>query len=162
MFTHLFSHNPARTALLPVLLTILALLSLPSVATAQTETTTGVRGVVKSQAEGSVIQGASVTVSNDALQIKRDATTDEEGRFAVFGLPPGVSYEVSVVAEGFRPYVHRSVNLVSGEAATMDLALEVNVLQETVNVTGDTSAVVNNAPEISQVVDTRQTMMAIA
>ncbi|HEX8176150.1 MAG TPA: TonB-dependent receptor [Pyrinomonadaceae bacterium] len=155
MFTLIFSHNPARAALL-LLLGIFALLSLSPSTQAQTETTTGVRGVVKSQAEGTVIQGASVTVSNDALRIKRDATTDAEGRFAVFGLPPGVSYEVSVEAEGFRQSVQRSVSLVSGEAATIDVALEINVLQETVNVTGDTSPVVNNAPEISQVVDTRR------
>lgn len=129
---------------------------LPFNAYAQTETSTGVSGVVTTAMDGSAVTGARVIVRNDALQVNRQAITDEGGRFAVYGLPPGASYVVSIEAEGFRASVQSSVNLVSGEALTMNATLEINVLRESVNITDETSAVVNNAPEISQVVDTRR------
>lgn len=154
MFTLLFSHSTALVRLL--LLCALALVPLSLDARAQTETTTGVRGVVKSANEGSVIPGAAVVVRNDGLGVNRSATTDEQGRFSVFGLPPGASYEVSVEATGFRPLTRSSVNLSSGEAVTVDIALEIEVLRASVNITDTASAIVNNAPEISQVVDTRR------
>lgn len=155
MFTLLFSHSQARIRLL--LLFALALISSLSFnVQAQTETTTGVRGVVKSANDESVIQGAGVIVKNDALRISRSATTDDEGRFVVFGLPPGASYEVSVEATGFRSFTKSSVTLSSGEAVTVDIALEIEALQASVNITDEASAVVNNAPEISQVVDARR------
>ncbi|MBD0370539.1 MAG: carboxypeptidase regulatory-like domain-containing protein [Pyrinomonadaceae bacterium] len=132
------------------------ILSLPFNVDAQTETSTGVRGTVTTQMNGNVVAGARVLVKNEGLRVNRQAVTDAEGRFAVYGLPPGASYEVTVEAEGFRPSVKSSVNLASGEAVTMDVALELEVLKESVNITDETSAVVNNAPEISQVVDARR------
>lgn len=135
---------------------ILLILSLPQGVSAQTETSTGVHGIVTTEMNGNVVAGARVLVKNSALQVRRQAVTDEDGRFAVYGLPPGASYEVSVEAEGFRPSVKNSVNLASGEALKIDIALEIEVLRESINITDETSAVVNNAPEISQVVDTRR------
>jgi outer membrane receptor protein involved in Fe transport len=135
---------------------LFAFLSLPFNTSAQTETSTGVRGTVTTLADGNVVAGARVAVKNAALRINRQAVTDEEGRFSVYGLPPGASYELVIEADGFRPSLKSSVSLSSGEAVTVDVALEINVLQESVSITDETSAVVNNAPEISQVVDTRR------
>lgn len=112
--------------------------------------------MVTTQLDGSVIPGASVLVRNEALQIRRQTVSDNEGNFAVYGLPPGTSYEVSVEAEGFRPFITQGVNLASGEAVTLNAALEINVLKESVNITDEAAAVVNNAPEISQSVDARR------
>jgi outer membrane receptor protein involved in Fe transport len=145
-----------RPLLFSIVFIFAFIFGLPFKGSAQTETSTGVRGVVTTEMDGNVVAGARVLVKNTALQVSRQAVTDEGGRFAVYGLPPGASYEVSVEAEGFRSSVTNSVNLSSGEAVTIDVALEINTLKESVNITDETSAVVNNAPEISQVVDTRR------
>jgi outer membrane receptor protein involved in Fe transport len=150
------SAHALRSLLFSIAFIFAATFSLPVLVSAQTETSTGMRGVVTAETDGNVIAGARVVVKNDALRINRQTVTDEEGRFAVYGLPPGASYEVTIEADGFRPYAQRSVNLASGEAVMMSASLEINVLRESVNITDETSAVVNNAPEISQVVDTRR------
>ena len=154
--TGIYIAHVLRPLLFSIALIFTAILSLPCDASAQTETTTGVRGTVTTQSDGRMISGARVLVKNDALQISRQALSDEGGRFAVYGLPPGASYEVSIEAEGFRPFVTSSVKLASSEAVTINAVLEINILRESVNITDETSAVVNNAPEISQVIDTRR------
>src|SRR5207253_3609754 len=59
-------------------------------------------------------------------------------------------------ADGFRPFIKSSVSPASGEAVTLNAALEINVLRESVNITDEASAIVNDAPEISQAVDVRR------
>jgi outer membrane receptor protein involved in Fe transport len=88
--------------------------------------------------------------------VRREALTDGEGRFVIYGLPPGIAYEVTIEAEGFRQSVNSDVRLVSGDALTLDIALELSAIKESVTVTDETPAVVNNAPEISQMVDARR------
>lgn len=123
---------------------------------AQTETTTGIRGTVMAESNGRAVPGAHVLVKNRAMQVQREALTDAEGRFAIYGLTPGTSYEVTVESEGFRPYIQSGVGLVSGDAPTLDVALELSGIRESVTITDETPAVVTNAPEISQVVDARR------
>jgi outer membrane receptor protein involved in Fe transport len=123
---------------------------------AQTETTTGVHGIVSAESSGGAIAGARILVRNDAIQVRREAITDREGRFAVYGLAPGSGYEIIVEAEGFRQSANGDVRLVSGSALTLNVALELSAIKETVMVTDETPAVVTDAPEISQVVDTRR------
>ncbi|HEX8709311.1 MAG TPA: TonB-dependent receptor [Pyrinomonadaceae bacterium] len=128
-----------------------------SPAFAQTETTTGIRGTVTTEGNGSVIAGARITARSRSLRVQREGSTDEEGRFVLYGLPPGEDYEVSIEAEGFRPAINRNVRLVSGDAVRLDAALEIRAIKESVTIIDETAAaVVSNAPEISQVVDARR------
>ncbi|HEX8139140.1 MAG TPA: TonB-dependent receptor [Pyrinomonadaceae bacterium] len=123
---------------------------------AQTETTTGIRGQVTAASNQSPVAGARVLVRNEAIQVEREALTDGEGRFAIYGLMPGTSYEVTVESEGFRQSIQSGVRLVSGDALNLDFGLELSAIQESVTITDETPAVVTNAPEISQVVDARR------
>src|SRR5690349_20307763 len=50
---------------------------------------------------GAVIPGAEVTVVNVGTGLKRDASTDINGRYHVSGLPPG-RYTVRVEKENFQ------------------------------------------------------------
>src|SRR5215213_5776071 len=81
-------------------------LFLQATAYAQTETTTGIRGVVRAESNGSVIAGARVLIRNEAVQVRREVLTDDEGRFIIYGLPPGIAYEVVAEAEGFRQSIN--------------------------------------------------------
>lgn len=127
-----------------------------TMAHAQTETTTGIRGVVKTESSGELIAGARVLVKNAAIEVQRETLSDGEGRFVIYGLPPGVAYEVTVSAEGFRPSVTDNARLASGDVLTLNIALELSAIVESVTITDETPAVVNNAPEISQIVDARR------
>jgi len=88
-------------------------------------------GVVR-DGTGAVLQGVSVTVSGDALSTSRAVVTDNEGRYAFDGLPPG-KYVVTTMAEGFEP---RSVDVVVGTSgATQDIELPLSSHTERVTVT---------------------------
>ncbi|HEX8143768.1 MAG TPA: TonB-dependent receptor [Pyrinomonadaceae bacterium] len=123
---------------------------------AQTETTTGIRGSVRAESNGGAVAGARIVVRNEAIQLRRETQADNEGRFALYGLPPGIAYEVIVEADGFRQSINRGVRLVSGDSLALEIVLELSVIKESVTVTDETPAVVNNAPEISQMVDARR------
>jgi Carboxypeptidase regulatory-like domain len=142
----------ARVALLLLLIGLF----FQAAVSAQTETTTGIRGTVWAESNQRPVSGAHVLVRNEAMQVRREALTDEEGRFAIYGLPPGSAYEVAVESEGFRQSIQSGVRLVSGDALTLDVALELSTIRESVTITDETPAVVTNAPEISQVVDARR------
>ncbi|HEY0377362.1 MAG TPA: TonB-dependent receptor [Pyrinomonadaceae bacterium] len=133
-----------------------ALLLIPALASAQTELTGGLRGSVAAGASGERVAGARVVVTSEALRVRRETQTNEDGEFVLFGLPPANDYVIKASAGGFREAVRDAVTLVSGEAATFDLALEIESPTATVNITDEASPVVNNAPEVSQVVDSRQ------
>jgi outer membrane receptor protein involved in Fe transport len=140
-----------------LLLTLAAIFMLgASPILAQTELTAGLRGTVQTVTSGEKIAGARVLVSSETLRLNREGQTDEEGEFAVFGLPPANDYVVRVFADGFQEAVRSNVSLVSGEAATIELSLELKSLSASVIITDEASAVVNNAPEISQAVDARR------
>lgn len=138
------------------LLIITASFMLQSSASAQTELTSGIRGMVTTVNSGEVISGARVVVVSEALNIRREAQTNVEGRFYINGLPPANDYQITTSADGFQESVRGPLTLLSGAATTLDTSLEVKQISEFVNITDAASPVVNNAPEVSQVVGARQ------
>jgi outer membrane receptor protein involved in Fe transport len=139
------------------ILSLATLLALSAhMVSAQTELTGGLRGSVQTAASNEKIAGARVIVTSERLRINREAQANDEGEFMVFGLPPSNDYTVRTTADGFRESVRSDITLVSGEAATVLLALEVQSLSASVVITDEASAIVNNAPEVSQIVDERR------
>ena len=122
---------------------------------AQTELTGAVRGIVKEQS-GGVILNATVTLHSDAPPLTRSAMTNSDGQYALMGLPPGSGYLMTVTAANFRTAKRNLNTLSSGDSLAQDFTLEVGGLNETVNITSEASVVVSNAPEVSQVVDARR------
>jgi hypothetical protein len=133
-----------------------ALLLTPNAARAQTEITAGIRGTVNAEASGVHVAGARVLIINDALRVEREATADAEGNYVVAGLPPGGEYKITVSADGFRDTTRERITLVSGVVANVSLSLQLSGLSETVDIVDTASAIVSNAPEVSQVVSPRQ------
>ena len=116
----------------PALLLLSSLLLLPTKILAQGETTSAIVGQVM-DGTGAAIPGATVTVTNRATALQRNAKTDNEGRFNFPQLQPG-TYSVRVEAEGFDP--QHTANVVSGlgEKQTVDFALKVARSNQTVEV----------------------------
>jgi len=100
----------------------------PLVAQAPTAT---LNGKVVDQT-GAVIPQATVTVTASGGQ-QSTATTDQAGGFEIPALAPG-TYSVAAAAKGFAPLSKPGVELVAGQKQTLNLALQVQVQEEKVNV----------------------------
>jgi hypothetical protein len=103
-----------------------------STAWAQTFTG-GLRGAVR-DANG-VIPGVTVQLVNDATGQSREAVTNEQGEYNFAAVPPG-NYTVRASLTGFKTYENRAVRIAAQQFVTLDVALEVGELQETITVTG--------------------------
>jgi iron complex outermembrane receptor protein len=80
---------------------------------------------------GSVIQNATITVTNIATGKAAKATSDEQGKFTVSGLEPG-KYRVEISAHGFA-VADRSVQLTSEKPVDLPVSLVVgDVIQAVV------------------------------
>lgn len=126
--------------------------------TAQTPLTAALRGRVVVRETQDAARGARVTITNQPLGLTRETTTDEEGRFAFAGLPPGEGYTVAIEAEGFARETRERLTLATEQAALIEFRLELSGGVESVEVTDAESPVVSNAPEVSQTVDRRRAL----
>src|SRR5215472_18893145 len=73
------------------------------------QSTAQISGTVKDQT-GAVIAGAQVTATDTDTGLKRTATTDTSGGFALPNLPVG-PYRLEASAPGFRTYVQTGIVL---------------------------------------------------
>jgi hypothetical protein len=91
-------------------------------------------------ADGQPLPGATVTVSSSALQGRRSAVADVNGVYRLAGLPPG-GYVVTFEMSGMTT-VERRAAISLGGHVTMDQALALLPVRETVDVRGATPAAV--------------------
>src|SRR5262245_10577458 len=101
--------------LLSTLLSLLILLASAPDVFCQGATST-VKGVV-TDPQGSVLAGATVSISSEALAVKRRTTTDGEGNYTFAQLPPSV-YMLKVEAPGFAAAEIANLALQVGQQAT--------------------------------------------
>lgn len=86
---------------------------------------------------GSVVPGATVTAKNEATGITSNQTTTDSGVYAFSSLPVGL-YTISVEKQGFKTLQKTNNALEVGTPLTVDIALEVGQVSETVTVQGGT------------------------
>src|SRR4029077_15909548 len=100
---------------------------------AQSASTGTVAGTVTDPSGGAIV-GATVTLTDTATNTPRSSTTNEAGRFFFANVVPG-SYNVAVSKTGFR--VSKLINQVVtvGASLTLNVALELGSVAETVEVT---------------------------
>src|SRR5512136_423177 len=87
-------------------------------------------GVVSDQA-GSVVPGATVTLTNEGTQFTRVATTNTSGQYNASSFPTG-RITVTVQHPGFQKLVRSGIELTAADTLTVDLRLTVGNVQETV------------------------------
>ncbi|MCA1622667.1 MAG: carboxypeptidase-like regulatory domain-containing protein [Acidobacteria bacterium] len=107
-----------------------------SAAFAQAQASTAdLRGLV-TDPNGAIVPGATVTARSAGTGITRSVTTNDEGTYQIFALPPG-EYEVSAEAATFKRTVISPVRLTVGQSAELGIKLEVGTQDVVVNVSGD-------------------------
>ena len=119
-------------------LSFVVLLLLLAGGTAFAQTFTGaVRGAVR-DANG-VIPGVTVELINEATNLGREAVSNEVGLYNFAAVPPG-TYTVKASLTGFKTYEQKGIRVGAQQFVTLDVALEVGTLQETITVTGRSAA----------------------
>ncbi|MBA4183627.1 MAG: carboxypeptidase regulatory-like domain-containing protein, partial [Acidobacteria bacterium] len=97
--------------------------------------TADLRGLV-TDPNDAIVPGATVTAKNAATGITRTVTTNDEGTYQIFALPPG-EYDVSAEAATFKKTVVTAIRLTVGQSAELTIKLEVGTQDVVVNVSGD-------------------------
>ena len=105
------------------------------VPSAWAQQSSGIAGVVRDSG-GLAMPGVTVEAASPALIEKvRTVTTDGEGRYNVVDLRPG-AYTISFTLAGFSTVKREGVVLGSGFTATVNVAMSVGAIAETITVTG--------------------------
>ena len=87
---------------------------------------------------GAVIPGAAITVKNSSGLVV-STTSDGVGSYNVKNLAPG-NYSVTVTAKGFAP-AKQEIEIVAGQEKKADVALEILVKEENIDVQSDAAKV---------------------
>jgi len=127
---------------------------------ARSSATTGtLRGQV-TDPSGAVVANAAVAVLTSGGPT-HSTTTSKTGTYEIGNLPPG-KYTVTANAQGFAVFVQSDVDVAAGPAAQFNIALDINVEQQKVNVEGVSPQLdVNPANNASQVILTGKDLEAL-
>src|SRR5688500_791696 len=101
---------------------------------------------------GAVLPGVTVTVTQTDTGFTRTTVTDGEGGYSLPNLPTG-PYRLEVALLGFRTYVQTGIVLQVGATPTINAALAVGNLEETVSVAAAAPLVDVRRAGISDVVE---------
>jgi hypothetical protein len=140
------SKNVALIFAILVALTLTPVVS----AFAQTAGTGSISGTVKDQ-NGLAVPGAKMVVRNVDTGSERNLTTNGEGLYVAPYLQPG-HYEVAVSKEGFADYVHRNIELMVGQALTIDVPMQIKTAVYSVTVTSEPLLMDAERMDVSQTI----------
>jgi hypothetical protein len=126
------------------------ILAIP-LATAAWAQTAQIVGTI-SDTSGARVPNATVTATEVNTGSIRSVTSNSEGFYTVPLLRPGI-YDVKVSKDGFQPVTHSGVTLGVGENATVDVALSVGAVTQTVAVTAVAPLVDTQSGTLQRVVD---------
>jgi outer membrane receptor protein involved in Fe transport len=114
-------------------ISLLVILAIIPLATAQTQITTGtIQGTV-TDTNGAIVPGANVEIKNLDTNLSRTLTTDDGGRFVALGLPPG-PYSVTVSKSGFATSVAERLDLTIGQALNLPVGMKISGVEERVTI----------------------------
>src|SRR5260370_39711245 len=128
-------------------------LSVAGLVWSQSSYTAAVRGIV-TDASGSIVPEAKVTVTESDRNVPHAVTADAAGRYAVSGLPPG-RYSLTVEAAGFKKFSETNISLAVQQQATLNVALQVGELTTTVEGQSQASLLNTTISTLGQVIENR-------
>ncbi len=112
--------------------------------------TGGVRGAIR-DANG-VIPGVSVTLTNEGSNVTRDTVTNDVGQYNFPAVPPG-TYTLRAQLAGYKRYESKGLNVGTQQFITLDVALEVGAIEESITVTGQSPLIDTSTASTGGVID---------
>jgi hypothetical protein len=110
-----------------------------------------INGVI-TDTSGAVVPGVTVTATEQQTSLSTDTVTGANGRYTFPSLRPAV-YEIRAVLTGFRTIRRTGLELSAYQNLTVNVALELGELSETISVAGNAATVDVTSATISEVVD---------
>lgn len=104
---------------------------------------------------GALIPGAAVRAVNTNTGIVSTAQTDASGGYLFQALPVG-TYRIEAEAQGFKKYVRSGIVLDVNRNVRVDVAMEVGMVTESVEVTADAALVETKDVQVGGLVDSRR------
>src|SRR5436309_8098965 len=147
----LFAISPAVVTLRRTLATLFLVLLVASPALAQTGQ---INGVITDNT-GGVVPGATVKAVEVATGLSRDTVTGVDGRYTFTALRP-TTYDISAELTGFRTSQRKGILLQANENLTVNVAIEVGAIAESVTVSGQSPTVDVTSSTIAEVVDSKR------
>jgi hypothetical protein len=115
-----------------VFIILLAVATLATNIFGQTAATARISGVV-ADAQGALVAGVTVKLTDRTTRLEKTDTTNSEGRYVFAAVEPGL-YEITATAQGFRTTVVSEVKAEVAKVTTVDLSLQVGGAAEVVTV----------------------------
>ena len=110
-----------------------------------------------SDSSGGVIPGVEIEVTDIDRNVSFQTTSNESGFYLVTPLPPG-KYRITAQSDGFRRYVLEPFPIATQQKASLNIALEVGAVSESVTVTGSAQLVETTNSTLSGVVENKRIM----
>ena len=135
----------------PVALSLVLALAAATPALAQTGQ---INGLITDNS-GAVVPGATVRASEAATGLSRETVTGLDGRYIFTSLRP-TTYDITAELTGFRTSQRKGVLLQANENLTMNFAIEIGAIAESVTVAGQSPTVDVTSSTLSEVVDSKR------
>jgi hypothetical protein len=105
-------------------------------------------------ASSAAVPDAAVAATQVETGVRFETKATAEGNYELPLLPPG-SYTVDVQSAGFKRYTRDAFAVRAGERLTLDIALEVGQVTESVTVSGQAALIETSTATMGRVVDRR-------
>ena len=128
-----------------------AILLFATTSHAQIAGTANIQGTV-SDSTGAVVPNATVTLTDEATQVKQTTVTSSAGVYLFPGIPIG-TYDVTAAAPGFKTYVQRGIVLEVGSSIAINPTLSVGAADVQVQVQAEGLALQTEDPTFKQTID---------
>jgi hypothetical protein len=103
---------------------------------------------------GAVVADATVSVTNDATNVKKTTVSSSAGSYTITDLLPGI-YTVRVEIAGFQASIHSGVGVETAHAATVDAVLQPGNTTQTVEVTESAIALDTTQPDLNTTIENK-------
>ena len=121
---------------------------------AQVTTSGRLTGYVK-DAAGALVPNAQIVAKNDQTQGEYKTKANDEGEWTIPSIPSG-TYTVTITAQGFKTGVAKEVKVDVGQAASLNVTLEVGGATEQVVITGGAEVLQKESATVTTTITGRQ------
>jgi hypothetical protein len=119
------------------------------------QTTNGSISGTITDPSGAAVGGVQVQISSPDTGFQRSSVSLDNGTYNIPQLPPG-TYSMTIQKSGFAKETRSNIQLVVNQSATIDFALSVAAVAETVDVTGAPPPLNTTTATLGDVIDHKQ------